>query len=211
MEMSGTSRTRENILNFIKSFRETNGYAPTVREIARSCGVKSPSVVQYHLTHLEQAGLISKGKERFRSISIPEEAKERVSVPLLGTIAAGHPIWVPAADRWSAEADRMIEVSPAIIRGKKDVFALQVKGNSMVDAMIADMDIVIMEQATDIHNGDVAACWLRNEQEVTLKKVYFEGGRVRLQPCNPYMMPVYHDAENVEVQGRVIGVMRVHR
>jgi repressor LexA len=208
--MSGTSRTRENILSFIKTFRETKGYAPTVREIARSCGVKSPSVVQYHLTHLEQAGLISKGKERFRSICIPEEAHQRVSVPLLGVIAAGRPIWVPAIDRWSAEAGRMIDVSPDITRGRKDVYALQVKGNSMVDAMIADMDIVIMEQTGDIHNGDVAACWLKNEQEVTLKKVYFEGERVRLQPCNPYMMPLYHDAENVEIQGRVIAVIRVH-
>ena len=93
-------------------------------------------------------------------------------------------------------------------RGRRGVYALQVRGNSMVDAMIADGDIVILEQACDIKNGDVAAVWLKNEQEVTLKKVYFEGGQVRLQPCNPFMMPFYHPAVNVEVQGKLIGVIR---
>ena len=78
----------------------------------------------------------------------------------------------------------------------------------MVDAMIADGDIVIMEQPVGLSNGDVVAVWLKNEQEVTLKKIYVEGEQVRLQPCNPYMMPIYHDASNVEVQGRVVGVLR---
>jgi repressor LexA len=205
------SRTRENILSFIKRFHETKGYAPTVREIAENCGVKSPSVVQYHINHLERGGFITREKERFRSLRVAACESESVRVPLLGTIAAGHPIWVPSVDRWSAEAERTIELSPEITKGTHDVYALQVKGNSMVDAMIADSDIVIMERAIDVRSGDVVACWLRNEQEVTLKKIYFEGEKVRLQPCNPYMMPVYHDAGNVEVQGRVIAVIRVNR
>jgi repressor LexA len=197
------------ILSFIRSFKEAKDYAPTVREIAQSCGVKSPSVVHYHLNQLEREGLIIRGKEKFRSISVTGEGRQFMQVPLLGTIAAGHPIWVPPADKWSALAARTVGVSPEVTRGKKEIYALEVKGNSMVDAMIADSDIVILEQTHEIKNGDVAACWLKNEQEVTLKKFYLEDGRVRLQPCNPYMMPIFSDAANVEVQGRVIAVIRV--
>jgi repressor LexA len=205
------SQTREKILRFISGFKDSHGYAPTVREIAAACGVASTSVVQYHLVNLEKAGVIAKEKDRFRSIRLSEESRDRAAVPLLGAIAAGHPIWVPSVDRWSAEAERSVDVPPAMIQGKGGVYALEVRGNSMVDAMIADSDIVIMEQVAEVRNGEVAACWLKMEQEVTLKKVYYENGRIRLQPCNPYMMPFYHDAENVEIQGRVIGVIRTLR
>lgn len=209
--MANVSRLREKILTFIKDFRENKGYAPTVREIAKGCGVTSPSVVHYHLNQLERAGLISREKEKFRSISVAGEGRSPVQVPVLGTIAAGHPIWVPSVDAWSAMAARLIEVPPEITQGRKSLYALEVRGNSMVDAMIADGDIVIMEPASSIRNGDVAACWLKNEQEVTLKKVYSEDDRVRLQPCNPYMIPMYHDAANVEIQGKVVAVIRIHR
>ncbi len=209
--MTKRAETREKILEFIGSFRESHGYAPTVREIAAACGVASTSVVQYHLVNLEKAGLIAKEKDRFRSIRLTGETREQAAVPLLGTIAAGHPIWVPSVDRWSVEAERTVDVPPAMIQGRRDVYALEVRGNSMVDAMIADGDIVVMEQPREIRNGDVAACWLKAEQEVTLKKVYYEDGRVRLQPCNPYMMPFYHDAGNVVIQGRFIGVIRLLR
>ena len=196
---------------FIQEFKTGKDYAPTVREIAEHCGIKSTSVVQYHLDKLEDAGLIKREKEKFRSISIPAEIRQFVEIPILGTISAGHPLWVPSADRWSAFTERTVAISPEITKGKKNLFALEVKGNSMVDAMIADSDIVIMEQTTDINNRDVAACSLKNEQEVTLKKIYRENGKVRLQPCNPYMMPLYYDASNVEAQGKVIAVIRIQR
>jgi repressor LexA len=208
--MPRTSTARESILSFIRTFRHDNGYSPTVREIARNCGIKSTSVVQYHLNHLEKAGLITRGREKFRSLGIAGEGEGAVMVPILGTISAGHPIWVPSAGIQGFEAERTIEVPRGITRGIKNVYALEVRGNSMVDAMIADSDIVIMEQAEDIRNGDVAACWLEKEQEVTLKKIFFEDGRVRLQPCNPYMLPIYHDAGNVRFQGRVVAVIRIH-
>jgi repressor LexA len=96
------------------------------------------------------------------------------------------------------------------MRGKKDVYALLVRGNSMVDAMIGDGDTVIMEKADDIKNGDVVACWLEKEQEVTLKKIYFEDEKLRLQPCNPYMLPMYHEKGNVQVQGRLVAVLRTN-
>ncbi len=209
--MPRTSTSRERILSFIKTFRQGNGYSPTVREIGRNCGIKSSSVVQYHLNLLEKAGLVTRGKEKFRSLGVVGEAVDATAVPLLGTIAAGQPIWVPSTDKWNVEAERMVEVPREIIRGRKNVYALQVRGNSMVDAMIADLDTVVMEPADDIRNGDVVACWLEKEQEVTLKKIYFEDGKVRLQPCNPYMTPLYYDADNVRVQGRVIAVLRVNR
>ena len=162
--MANASHLREKILTFIKDFRERKGYAPTVREIAQGCGVTTPSVVQYHLNQLERAGLISREKEKFRSISLTGHRGLPVQVPVLGTIAAGHPIWVPSADMWSATAARLIEVPSEITQGRKDLYALEVRGNSMVDAMIADGDIVIMEPVSSIKNGDVAACWLKNEQ-----------------------------------------------
>jgi len=208
--MSRTTHTRETILDYIKVFRQSNGYSPSVREVARHCGIKSPSVVQYHLNHLEAAGLITKDKARSRSLGVVGETEETAMVPLLGVIAAGQPIWVPPVDKWSVEAEKMISVPREITRGKMDLFALRVRGNSMVDAMIADGDTVIMEKVEDVRNGDVAACWLEKEQEVTLKKVYFENENIRLQPCNPYMVPMYHARENVRIQGRVVAVLRTN-
>ena len=208
--MPRVTDTRENILDFIKTFRQKNGYSPSVREVAKHCGVKSPSVVQYHLNHLEQAGLITKDKVRYRSLEVVGETEDIARIPLLGIIAAGQPIWVPPVGKWNAKAQKMIEVPRSIMRGKKDIYALQVRGNSMVDAMIGDGDTVIMEKANDIRNGDVVACWLEKEQEVTLKKIYFEDERLRLQPCNPYMLPMYHAKENVQVQGRLVAVLRTN-
>lgn len=207
--MSRRTDTRENILGFIRTFRRENSYSPSVREVARHCGIKSPSVVQYHLDQLQQAGLITRDKDRSRSVGVVGEEGEVPQVPLLGVIAAGQPIGVPSVDKWSSEAQRMIDVPREVFKGGKDLFALQVRGNSMVDAMIADSDIVVMEQTADIKNGDVAACWLEKEQEVTLKKVYFEKDKIRLQPCNPYMLPMYHDGANVRIQGRVVAVLRL--
>jgi repressor LexA len=205
--MARGSDTRQRILQFIQRFKETKGYAPTVREIADACTISSPSVVQYHLDRLQQNGLITREREKFRSIVLNKEKKGVVRVPLLGTIAAGQPVWVPQGDVSSATHER-ISVPLDMTRGR-NVYALRVRGNSMVDAMISDGDIVLMEPPAGIKNGDVVAAWLKNEQEVTLKKIFFEpGGRIRLQPCNPYMTPIYQDGVNVEVQGKVVAVIR---
>ena len=205
--MGRGNTTRDKIMKFIGDFREREGYSPTVREIAKSCGVSSPSVVQYHLNRLVHNGSITKGKEKFRSIATRKERHTDEGLPLLGRIAAGQPMPVPTIEAIEA-ADR-VAVPREITKGKRNLYALQVMGHSMIDAMIADGDIVVMEQALDVHSGDVVAVWLKNEQEVTLKKIYFEDERVRLQPCNPLMQPIYQSAENVEVQGRVVGVLRM--
>ncbi|MGD0231689.1 MAG: transcriptional repressor LexA [Syntrophorhabdales bacterium] len=202
--------TREKILDFVRTYRQKNGYAPALREIAQGCGIKSPSAVQFHLDRLERDGAIRRSKDKSRSITLlVDDAgnEERGAIPILGTIAAGHPISVPDAGS-RRTATEWIEVQSLAGNGREDIYALRVRGNSMVDALIGDGDIVIMQAGGDISNGDVAACWLKRQQEVTLKKIYFERDRIRLQPCNPYMMPIYERADNVEVQGKLIGVIR---
>lgn len=202
--------TRENILEFIRAFRRDNGYSPSVREVAGHCGIKSPSVVQYHLEQLLEAGLITKDRVRSRSVGVVGDEEGPACVPLLGVIAAGQPINVPSMDKQSAAGQEMIDVPRDIMRKGRRLFALRVRGNSMVDAMIADSDIVVMEEADSVSSGDVAACWLENEQEVTLKKVYYERDqKIRLQPCNPYMLPMFHDAANVRIQGKIVMVLRM--
>lgn len=204
------TETRERVLQFIRMFKEKHGYAPTVREIQQGCKISSPSVVQYHLDQLQHEGLIARAREKFRSITVTREPRgQGLDIPVLGTIAAGHPVPVPSSETWEHASER-ISVSPELLHGKKKVYALRVRGNSMVDAMIADGDLVLMEPVRKVSNGDVVAVWLKNEQETTLKKIYLEGKKVRLQPCNPFMTPIYHSAENVEIQGRVVAVVRVH-
>jgi repressor LexA len=132
-----------------------------------------------------------------------------VAVPVIGMIAAGEPIPVPTPDTWdiAAVSDTM-GVSQELIQGKEDIYALRVKGMSMVDALINDGDIVLMQHVSSIENGQMAAVWLRAEKEVTLKKVYVESGRIRLQPANSQMKPFYTNPDNIEIQGRVIAVLR---
>ena len=202
------SGKRQRILDFIRDFLDERGYAPTVRDIVRGCDISTSSVVQYHLDILEREGRIRRDPQIFRSIRLNTEPVQSASVPLMGTIAAGQPLPVPGSDTWQAAPEKMLPVSESIVRGHKDVFALKVKGTSMIDALIDDGDVVIMEQAGTVADGNMAAVWLKTQQEMTLKRVYREPGRIRLQPANRQMKPFYEPAENVEIQGRVIGVIR---
>ena len=207
--MADFSNTRLHILNFIRNFLRDRGYAPTVRDIARGCGIGTPSVVQHHLNMLEKQGYIYRDPQVFRSIRLAgEERPVTIDVPLLGTIAAGEPIPVPIADTWAAVPEETFELPQDMIQGKEGVYALKVKGTSMIDALIDDGDVVLMQQVSTVNDGDMAAIWLRDEQEVTLKRIYREQGRVCLRPANRMMPPIYHRPENVEIQGKVIGVLR---
>jgi repressor LexA len=155
---------------------------------------------------LEKEGHISRDPEVFRSIQLTGR-KNVVSVPLLGSIAAGEPIPVPSEDTWTSQAIETIELTDEVTRGKR-VYALKVKGLSVVDALIDDGDIVLMEPVTAAENGDMVAAWLKDKQEVTLKRIYVEPERVCLKPANKLMEPIYQRPENVEIQGRVVGVIR---
>ena len=207
--MPRVSDTRSRILNFIRRFLDRRGYAPTVRDIARGCNISTPSVVQYHLNMLEEQGFIRRDPEVFRSIQLVERKREALSrVPLLGTIAAGSPIPVPAPDSWTATPEETLQLTAELTQDKKDIYALKVKGTSLVDAFVDDGDIVIIQQASTVEDGELAAVWLKNQEEVTLKKIYREKGRIRLQPANQTMQPMYFKPEEVEIQGKVIAVLR---
>ena len=206
--MSELTPRRKEILDFIRDFTEEQGYPPSIRDILHACNISSPAVLQYHLKVLEKEGYINRHPETSRSITLTERSRHTSGVPLLGTIAAGQPIPVPQSDTWTQEPLEVLDLPPELVQGKTRVFALRVKGLSMIDALIDDGDIVVMEAVNTADDGDMVAVWLKAEQEVTLKRIYRGDGHIRLQPANRQMRPIYHVPENVEIQGRVIGVIR---
>lgn len=201
------------ILDFIRDFSGRTKYPPTIREIGKSVGISSTSVVNYNLNVLEKQGLIARDKTISRGIKlVTDEAEtipiETIRIPVLGRIAAGEPMPVPGSD-FAILGDEVLEITHELLpMDDKELFALQVRGNSMVDAMIGDGDIVVMQQRQKADNGDLVAVWLKDREETTLKRFYLEKGKVRLQPANPTMSPIFADPKNVEVQGRVVLVIR---
>ena len=210
--MKKLSEKQRRILIFIDRFFNDRGYPPTIRDIQFGCGISSTSVVDYNLNILEERGFLSRRADVSRGIRLLNRttANENViAVPVIGVIAAGEPIPVPAPDTWDVAAvSETMEVPSELTRGRGNVFALRVKGLSMVDAFINDGDVVLMQPVNAVENGEMAAVWLKAEKEATLKKVYVEPGRIRLQPANSQMRPLYTAPDNVEVQGRVIAVIR---
>jgi repressor LexA len=210
--MSLTDR-QQAILDFIRDFSHKAQYPPTIREIGKSVGISSTSVVNYNLNVLEKQGHIARDKTISRGIKLVDDTPkvppiETVRIPVLGRIAAGEPMPVPGSD-FAILGDEVIELTRELLpMDPKNVFALQVRGNSMVDAMIGDGDIVVMQQRHKADNGDLVAVWLKDREETTLKRFYLEKGKVRLQPANPTMQPIFADPRNVEVQGRVVLVIR---
>jgi repressor LexA len=197
---------RERILEFIRHSFAEKGYAPTVRDIVKGCNLSSTSVAQHHLNTLEREGRIHRDPQVVRSIQLMQ--KDVIEVPLLGAIAAGKPIPVPGSDTWTTPPEEMLKLTADMIGNRRNVYALKIKGTSMVDALIDDGDTVVMEAVPTAENGQMVAVWLKDEQEVTLKKIYREPGRVRLQPANKQMKPIYVKPQNVEVQGKVVAVLR---
>lgn len=209
--MNQLSPRQQQILDFIRTFLEEHDYPPSIRDIQEGCGISSTSVVDYNLRKLEEKGCIRRDREISRGIEIlgPRGRRPRiVEVPLLGTIAAGQPIPVPAADTWNAQAEETLAVTEDIVRGKTNVFALRVRGKSMIEDLIDDGDIVFLEPTRTADDGDRVAVWLKDRGEVTLKRIYRENGRIRLQPANATMQPIYTDPDNVEIQGRFISSLR---
>ncbi len=210
--MKALSSKQQRIIEFIHQFLVENGYPPTVREIVSGCGISSTSVVNYNLNILEQAGYIRRHSEISRGIellTLSPALRYRLQVPIIGQIAAGEPIPVPTPDTWDVTASaEILEVTEDLTQGREGVYALKVRGSSMVDALIHDGDIVLMQYVNVVENGEMAAIWLKAEKEVTLKKVYIEPDRIRLQPANSQIQPIYTEPDNVEIQGRVIAIIR---
>jgi repressor LexA len=207
--MKEPSAKQQRILDYIREFIEEHDYPPSIRQIQEACDISSTSVVDYNLKALEKQGLIRRDREVSRAIEIlhgGRRAPRVVPVPIIGTIAAGQPIPVPDAD--VIDMSDAIELSPEMVGERENIFALRVKGTSMIDALVNDGDVVVLERTAAARDGDMVAAWLKNEEEATLKKYYLEGDRVRLQPANETMDPIYTPANNVDVQGRVIHVSR---
>lgn len=209
--MKALSPKQDQILEFLRSFIEEKDYPPSIRDIQDGCGISSTSVVDYNLRKLEDKGFIRRDREVSRGIEVlgPNGRRPRiVEVPILGSIAAGQPIPVPTSERWGTDSDDSVAVTEDMVRGKSNVFALRVKGTSMIEDLIDDGDIVFLEPASSVMDGDKVAVWLKDRGEVTLKRIYHDSGRIRLQPANSTMQPIFTDPENVEVQGRFISSFR---
>jgi repressor LexA len=226
---AGMGERHYKIIQYLVKFQEENGYPPSIRQIGESIGVNSTSLVDYYLNQLEEQKIIERDQHTSRSIrvvNVPsaagvtdsftqftrtavEVAKNVLNVPVWGTIFASQPIPVPEE---TSAPSYTVEVARSMLPEREDtgkLYALEVKGDSMIDAMISEGDIVIMKQATDANNGDMVAVWLDDTNETTLKFFYREKDRFRLQPANPTMGPIYIEKQRpLRIQGKVVMVIR---
>jgi repressor LexA len=231
----GLSEKHRKILEFLSTFQERHEYPPTIREIGKNIGVNSTSQVDYYLKQLEDRGYIERDSHTSRSIRLlkdetnnirdsifsrgirtvagaVEAVNELLRIPVVGRIFASQPIPVPQTDVAYFDAESSVDVARSLLQPREkisDLFALEVQGDSMVDAMINEGDIVIMRPAQDALNGELVAVWLNDTNETTLKYFYKEGERVRLQPANPTMGPIYiNNPQNLRIMGKVVMVIR---
>jgi repressor LexA len=195
-----TKRQRE-ILDYLQDFIQHHGYAPSLEEIGRRFGLSSLATVHKHLTNLQEKGFIKRAWNRSRSVEMvaTNTAGRAVELPLLGYVAAGVPIEAVASNETIAVPEDLV--------GRRDTYVLRVRGNSMIDEQIRDGDFVIVEDRKTAQNGETVVALLSGS-DVTLKKFFRENGRVRLQPANPAMQPIFVDPDNLQIQGVVVGVMR---
>ncbi len=203
------SERQKKILEFLAQFTRENRYPPSLREIGKAVGISSTSVVNYNLNILEREGYIERDPLVSRGIKMVGSHAlspwDPGTMPLLGRIAAGQPIPVPQDE---GPPHEMIEVARDQLKSPAGIYALEVKGDSMIDALVNDGDIVLMRHQETAENGEMVAVWLKDREETTLKRFYQQGKQVRLQPANPTLEPILEPAENVEIQGKVVMVIR---
>jgi len=207
------SDRQRKMLDFIRMFSLQNGYPPSIREIGEAVDISSTSVVNYNLNRLVDQGHLDRDQNVSRGLRLTEKLSSQVNdivrVPLVGRIFASEPVPVPGTDSPMFGSDEAIEITHDLLGTREDLFALEVKGDSMIDAMINEGDIVVMQRQPEWSNGDMVAVWLKDKEETTLKHIYRDGDTLRLQPANPTMKPIYiEDPENLEVQGKVMLVLR---
>jgi repressor LexA len=197
-----TKRQRE-ILSFLSNYNEANGYAPSFEEIAEQFNYNSLATVHEHLSNLERKGYIKRNYNESRAIEIlPSEANPRaVELPLLGLVAAGMPIE-------AMTANETIAVPDDFVRRSGGHYVLRVRGNSMIDEQIRDGDFVVVNERQSVDNGEMVIAMLSGAS-ATVKKFYRErDGRIRLQPANEMMDPIYVHENDISIQGVVVGVLR---
>jgi len=219
------SERQQNILTYMHEYMTDYGYPPTIRDIGLATGINSTSVVNYNLNKLVDAGYLERTDKVARGLRLvapipgkkgdPQKkiihlSKQVEQVPLIGQIVASRPVEVPEDTGHYYDEDDMIDLPPYFLNGvdPAQAFALQVKGDSMIDAMVSDNDIVILKSQTTANNGDMVAVWLPERGETTLKYFYREGDKIRLQPAHPAMDAIYVDARNCEIRGKVLSVIR---
>jgi len=213
------SERQQNILRFMNKYMKRTGFPPTIREIGEATGINSTSVVNYNLNKLVDAGYLARSDKVSRGLRlisdipgtrrrVKKTQDESLKVALVGQIVASAPVEVP--DEFAYDEEDLIDVPPNMLGGvdPENAFALQVKGNSMIDAMIQEGDIVILKKQDVANNGDMVAVWLTERGETTLKHFFNEGEQIRLQPAHPTMEPIYVDANECLIMGRVLSVMR---
>ncbi len=217
----------QRIMQFLEAYQQENQYSPSIREIGNHIGVQSTSLVDYYLRQLSEMGYLERDDRVSRSIRIVKQyvdgnkhSKNAVSYirqdvlryPVLGRIVASEPIPVPGSDLAYYDQESYVEIPRKMLPGNEketELFVLEVSGDSMVDAMINDGDKVVFRQANKASNGDMVAVWLDNDEETTLKYFYNEGSRIRLQPANPTMGPIYvEDPKQLRIMGKVVMVIR---
>ncbi len=194
-----TKRQKE-ILDFIREYLEREGYAPSLEEIGARFGLSSVATVHKHVQNLVEKGLLRKAWNRSRSIEIVDpESSRNVEVPLYGSVAAGAPI--------EAVATSDTIVVPADMVGRKECYALRVRGESMIEDHIMDGDVVLLETRKQPHNGETVVALIRHD-DVTLKRFRLDGSTVTLTPANSRLKPMQFPAEDVDIQGVVVGLLR---
>ncbi len=211
----GLGERHKKILTFLKSYQKSEGYPPTIREIGEATSISSTSVVNYYLDQVEKMGKIERRRKISRGIRLTgsNPLGEMFKIPVAGRIVAGEPIPVPASDFSYFDAETSVDIARTLLPSpskSEGLFALEVDGDSMIDAMVNDGDIVIMKPTGgEAKNGEMVAVWLPERDETTLKYFYKEDDRYRLQPANPTMDAIYVDKnEALEIKGKVVMVIR---
>ncbi|MDX1614611.1 MAG: transcriptional repressor LexA [Candidatus Promineifilaceae bacterium] len=216
------STNQRNILEFVSQYIQRKGRPPTIREIGEATDISSTSVVTYNLSKLREKGLVDREPDVSRGLRLTERAEElfglaveqlsnMVRIPMAGDIVASEPVEIGSADtNLGYDEEDAVELSRSMLDAPRtdDLFALRVRGDSMIDAMVNDGDIVIMRQQTTARNGEMVAVWLTPSDTTTLKYFYYEGDQIRLQPANPTMDAIYVEPAEVTVQGKVMMVLR---
>ncbi len=199
--MQPLTKRQKEILDHLQEYIQQHGYAPSLEEIGRRFSLSSLATVHKHLTNLQEKGFIRRSWNRSRSVELlsAPTGHRALELPMLGYVAAGLPI--------EAVANSETIAVPESIAGKSGAYVLRVKGDSMIDEQIRDGDFVVVEDRKTADNGEMVIA-LVSGSDVTLKKFYRDNGRVRLQPANPTMQPMYFDPSQIQVQGVVVGVMR---
>ena len=197
--MEGLTRRQEQVLDFVRESVRVNGYPPTVREICAELGLSSPSTVHAHLANLERLGLIKRDPTKPRALDVVGAFRPPRPLPLVGRVAAGAPILA------EANIEEYVDV-PAFLRRDDDDFVLRVRGDSMADAGIFNGDFIVVHAQDQVQNGEIVVALVGDE--ATTKRFYNEGRTVRLQPENELYEPIIVNADEVELVGRVVGVLR---